>query len=342
MDRLRAFTLPLARPLETASGTIESRRGFLVRVGADPPGTGEATPLPGWTEPLEASRTALRSVLPELEADADIVPESLQRTPAARHAVSLAVADRRARRDRRPLYRSLGGDRRVDTLPVNATLGDGSVGRTVREAQAAIGAGFACLKVKVGARSVDRDVDRVAAVRDAVGPDVDLRVDANGVWTRAQGRRAVDAFTDLGVSVIEQPLDPADLEGHAALRDGPAAIAIDESLASVDPADVMDAGAADALVLKPMVLGGIDRARAAGIEAGRRGIDTIVTTTVDGVVARTAAVHLAASLPDPLPSGLATADRLAADLAPDPAPVSDGRIVVPQTNGSGVSGAWDA
>jgi len=63
-------------------------------------------------------------------------------------------------------------------------------------------------------------------------------------------------------------------------------------------------------------------------------VDPVVTTTVDGVVARTAAVHVAAAIPDVAPCGLATAELLAEDLGPDPAPVDDGRISVPQSRDS--------
>jgi len=87
-----------------------------------------------------------------------------------------------------------------------------------------------------------------------------------------------------------------------------------------------------------MALGGVDRARQAALEAREAGVEPVVTTTIDAVVARTAALHLAASVPDLPACGLATADRLAEDLAPDPAPVEDGRMAVPDAPGHGVEG----
>jgi L-alanine-DL-glutamate epimerase-like enolase superfamily enzyme len=86
--------------------------------------------------------------------------------------------------------------------------------------------------------------------------------------------------------------------------------------------------------VRPMVLGLHLRGPAA---ARRAGVTAVVTTTVDAAVARTAAVHLAASLGDVPACGLSTAERLDADLAPDPAPVRDGAITVPQTRGHGVT-----
>jgi len=91
-----------------------------------------------------------------------------------------------------------------------------------------------------------------------------------------------------------------------------------------------------------MALGGVDRARDAAVRARGAGATPVVTTTVDAVVARTAAVHLAASLAPVAPCGLATGDRLERDLTADPAPVSDGAIRVPQLPGIGPTGAWSA
>jgi L-alanine-DL-glutamate epimerase-like enolase superfamily enzyme len=115
-------------------------------------------------------------------------------------------------------------------------------------------------------------------------------------------------------------------------------VALDESLAGSAPERLLDADAADVLVLKPMALGGVDRAREVALAARERGVDAVVTTTIDAVVARTGAVHLAASLPDVRPCGLATAGLLGADLAPDPAPVEDGRIAVPEGKGNVAGG----
>lgn len=342
---LRPFSLPLSEPLVTSAGRIERRDGVLVHVeGSDGvTGLGEATPLPGWTEPLEDCERALEAAVDRIAEDGPCSAlATLSETPAARHGLSLALADREARRDDRPLYRVLGGERRVESVPVNATIGDGSIDETVEAADAAIDAGFACLKVKVGARPVSDDVDRLTAVHEAVDAETTLRADANGAWDRRQARTAFDEFANLGVEYVEQPLPADDLDGLAALQGGPVGVALDESLAREDPARVIEMGAADVLVVKPMVLGGLDRARSVTTAALDAGLGAVVTTTIDALVARTAAVHLAASLPDPAPAGLATADRLGDDLGADPAPVVDGRIRVPETAGHGVEleGPW--
>jgi len=335
---IEPFTVQLAQPLETAARTITEREGFLVFVEHDgEQGVGEATPLPGWTEPYDDCRRAVvRAAEIAEELDWGIALARTENAPAARHALALALAEARARRVDGPLYRHLDGDRFVASVPVNATLGDADPATTADAAERAIEEGFDCLKVKVGARSVTADTERLRAVRDRVGDGVELRADANGAWDREQARGAVEAFAPLGVAYVEQPLPAADLGGHAALRGGPVGVALDESLRDHSVEEILDSGAADVLVVKPMVAGGPDRARQAAIAARRAGVDAVVSTTVDAVVARTGAVHVAASLPDLGPCGLATGSMLVADLSPDPAPVVDGAIEVPQERGLGL------
>jgi o-succinylbenzoate synthase len=352
---LRPFAFDLASPLSTAAGDIETREGLLVRVDpGDATGVGEATPLPGWTESPAECRAAL-------ERARDEGTQPGPETPAARHGVTLAYRDAFARRAGRSVAASLARDRAgtatgddhgsAATVPANATVGDGRVGDTVAAAEAAVDSGYRTVKLKVGARAVDEDIERVRAVADAVAAGNEdagdrklaLRVDANGAWDRPTAQRALADLEGL-VEYVEQPLPADDIAGHAALRGVGAPVALDESLTRYGIGGVIAAGAADAVVLKPMALGGPSRALAAGRAAAQAGIDPVVTTTIDAAVARTAAVHVAAALPggDERAHGLATAGLLAGDVvAEDPVPVLDGRIVVPSASGL-ASDAFDS
>lgn len=327
------FALDLAAPLATATGTVERREGFLVRATLDgTEGVGEATPLPPWTEPLSACRDALDALPAAPEAARDAVDPT--ETPAAAHGVELAVLDARSRAAGVPLAEQLTSGGTASSVPVNATVGDADPDDTAAAAQAAVERGFGTIKVKVGARGVAADGERLRAVREAVGPTVEFRADANGGWTRDEADRALEVLASVGVAYVEQPLPPADLAGLADLRGGPVAIAADESLATHSLDAVLDAGAADAVVLKPMPLGGPARTVAAAERARRADVTPVVTTTIDAVHARTAAVHVAAALRDPPACGLATASMLASDLAADPAPVAAGEIRVPDGPGN--------
>ncbi|MEF8850848.1 MAG: o-succinylbenzoate synthase [Haloarculaceae archaeon] len=338
---IEPFSLPLSSPLDTASGAVDRREGFLVMYDhRGVTGVGESTVLPGWTESLDECREALDRALAVGTDDRHseaLLTMDADEVPAARHGFATALVDADARADGVPLYRWFDGDSRVRRVPVNATVGDDDVEGTVTAAETAVTAGFDCLKLKVGARELDADVARLRAIREAVGPDVTLRADANGVWDRETARLAVEKFAALDVAYVEQPLAAEDLSGLADLRGGPVDVAVDESLVEHRVADVLDADAADVLICKPMVLGGPGNAHTLAMRARDLGVEPVVTTTIDAVVARTAAVHVAGAIPDVRPCGLATADLLAADLGPDPAPVADGSVAVPQDPGLGVT-----
>lgn len=341
----RSFSLSLVDPLETASGTIDSRDGFLVRVTREDGavGYGEATPLPGWTESLADCEAALERARSALDSGTeDDVLEAVDEAVAARYGVSLALADLEASSESIPLYRYYSPDALVARVPVNATVGDGSTEETVAAARDAVERGFGCCKLKVGRRSVEMDVERMRRVREAVGPEIELRADANGAWDYEEALEAIEAFDDLEVSLVEQPLPAGALEGHADLRGRGVGIGLDEGLLEHGVDAICEAQAADAVVLKPMALGGLDIAQQVATWVDQLGVTPLVTTTIDGVVARAGAVHLAASLPDPPPCGLATGDLLAEDLGRDPVLFENGAAVVPQAKGLGVEGVWEA
>lgn len=333
----REFSLPLSSPLDTAAGTIERREGIAVRLGTDPAGVGEATPLPGWTESLSECEEALDAVADtDPDTDLDVALAGLDGRPAARHGLSLALLDGTARERGTPLYGHLGGDP-IEEVAVNATVGDAPAEETATAAREAAADGFGTVKCKVGVRPVAEDAARIRAVREALGPDPAIRLDANGGWTREQAARALDALAEFDVEYVEQPLEPDDVAGHRELS-SPVPIALDESLAGRTPEEIEAiADAADVFVLKPMALGGVDRV----VELGRRLERVVVTTTIDAVLARTGAIHAAAALDVERACGLATADLLAEDLASDPAPVRDGSASVPQGPGLGTAGPWE-
>lgn len=335
---IQEFSVRLASPLETARGTIDAREGFLVRVETDGlSGLGEATPLVGWTESSDECREGLdRAQTVARELDWGVALGKLE-APAARHGLSLALAEGRANARDQPLYKSLADDERTaETVPVNATLGADEPTALAERASVAVEEGYSAVKIKVGTNGVEEDIERVRAVRNAVGDNVELRVDANGAWTHEQASTAIEGLAALDVAYVEQPLPTAELSSHASLRGNGVDIALDESLVTHDVADIIATNAADVIVLKPMVLGGPDRAVEAARACREAGIDPVVSTTIDAVVARVGAVHVAAAIPDVRACGLATGGRLATDLARDPAPIDDGEITVPQAAGLGI------
>jgi O-succinylbenzoate synthase len=185
-------------------------------------------------------------------------------------------------------------------------------------------AGYRCVKVKVG---YPGDVDVVAAVRDAVGPAVALRVDANGAWDLDTAVARLGALSRYGIELAEQPV--ASIADLARVRRRVAVpVAADECVRSVaDAQRVRALDAADAVVLKVQPLGGV---RAALDVAEAAGLPAIPTSMMETSVGIAAGLALAAALDDlPYACGLATGALLPADVTREPlTPSADGRMRV--------------
>lgn len=156
-------------------------------------------------------------------------------TSLALAAVDTALWDLRCKRAGEPLWQVAGGFRRK--VPLYDTEGGWlhlSTDELVRGALASQAAGWPGVKLKVGKPRVDQDVERLRAVRDAVGPALDIMVDANQSMTHAEARRRAAAFEPLGLSWFEEPLPADDVAGHVALaRSTSIPIAVGESMYSV-------------------------------------------------------------------------------------------------------------
>ncbi|HEY2508837.1 MAG TPA: o-succinylbenzoate synthase [Streptosporangiaceae bacterium] len=210
-------------------------------------------------------------------------------------------------------------------VPVNVTVP--AVGP---EQAHAIVAGSACrtAKVKVAepGQALADDIARVEAVRDAIGPDGRVRVDANGLWDVAAATAALAALSRFGLEYAEQPC--ATLGELAELRrqvDVP--LAADESIRRAeDPIAVRAAGAADIIVLKAQPLGGV---RTALRIAEACELPVVVSSAIDTSIGLAAGVALAAALPElPYACGLATMSLLAGDVTADPLAEADGELPV--------------
>jgi L-alanine-DL-glutamate epimerase-like enolase superfamily enzyme len=334
----RRRTLALARPLHTAYGAIAERDIVLVEIGdGELVGHGEAAPLPAYdgvsverVEHALALYTAALAQAGELSgARALEICREADPLPSALAAVDIALWDLAARAREEPIA-ALLCESPAPGVAVNATLSADGTDAAASEAAAAARAGFTCVKVKVGTGD---DAGRVAAVRAAVGPDVALRLDANGAWSVPQAVRALDSLARWEIELAEEPVHG--LAAIRALRERVAvSLAIDET-AGEDGA--LASGAAHAVCLKLSRCGGISGLLAAAALVRASGAQPYLASTLDGPVGIAAALHAAAALSSagPLPHcGLATL-RLFADLE-DPLPARAGAIALPTGPGLGI------
>ncbi|WP_091500712.1 o-succinylbenzoate synthase [Microbacterium sp. cf332] len=216
-----------------------------------------------------------------------------------------------------------------DTVAVNATVPAVDAGRVA--AVLARFDGCRTVKVKVAERGqvLADDVARVHAVRDALGPEGRIRVDANGGWNLDEAEHALHALAEFDLEYAEQPCasvpELAELRRRVHYMGIP--IAADESVRkAADPLAVARAGAADLLVIKAQPLGGVRRALAIVAEAG---LPAVVSSALDTSVGLSMGVALAASLPDlDFDCGLGTASLLERDVAASPLRPAAGALPV--------------
>ena len=180
---------------------------------------------------------------------------------------------------------------------------------------------------------------RVAAVREAVGSRVALRLDFNGSLPGGRAADVLAVVAGYDIEYAEQPLAPsAGAEALAHLRwTGPVPVAADEAVRDVGSARVLlDTGAVDALVVKPARVGGLRQAEAIIELATAASVPVTVSTLFESGVGLAGAVHLAATAPGPQAHGLATGQLLESDLLVTSLAIGGGRVAVPAGPGLGV------
>jgi o-succinylbenzoate synthase len=348
--RLLPYRLPLRDPWPTAEGEASERQGVILALldSGGRVGLGDAAPLPGFgLESLPSSLAALRSGVRRLiglpaeaflEAAENLAGlAAFAATPAARHAVDLALHDLAAQLARTSIARLLGGEEALDSVAVNATVPRVDAARAAALAREAVLAGAPAIKVKVGG-ALTQDLARVRAVREAAGNGIALRLDANQAWSEAEALEAMAALAVYDLEYVEQPVAAGDVEALARLRRaGIARVAADEAATGLRAVRrLLDAGAADVLILKPMALGGLHAAREAAALARSRGVQVVVTSLLESAVGRTGALHLAASLGGSHAHGVATGSALLSDVAAAPE-MAGGALAVPRGPGLGVA-----
>ena len=153
-------------------------------------------------------------------------------TSLALAAIDTALWDLKCRRANQPLWKCAGGAK--DAVPVYTTEGGWlhhPLAQLVDEAVAAKARGFRGAKLKVGKPSIAEDLRRLVAVREAVGDDFEVMVDANQAFTVSEALRRAHAYAPAGLAWLEEPLPAEDLAGHVELAaKAPMPIAVGESL----------------------------------------------------------------------------------------------------------------
>ena len=279
----------------------------------------------------------------DLSAAAAAVQRVVARNFGAKAAVDAALHDLVAQAEGTSVAALLGsgadGIRQV--LTTDVTLSAGAADALADTARARVSDGFRTLKMKVGT-DASTDVQRVASVRDAVGPDVAIRLDANQGWTREEAVQVIRALevADLGVELVEQPVVADDVEGLAWVRErvGLPVMADESCYGPYDLERIIRLGAADLVNVKLAKCGSLAVGRDMLRRAHDVGLGTIVGSMMESHVGVGAAAAVVAAEPTTAVSDLDAAWWSVASPVVGGISYCGNEVHVPASDGFGISG----
>lgn len=300
-------SLPLRHPFKTALRTVNAVDDVVVKITADTGdvGYGEAPPTAVITGDTTGSiecavRDFIRPSLIGMEIEnLDGIMARLHtcilKNTSAKAAVDMAVYDLYGKRFGAPVYQLLGGARK--SFETDITISVNPIEEMVSDSLEALRRGYRILKIKVG-KEGKRDVERIAAIRSAVGKDALIRVDANQGWDARQSVAIISAMEDKGLDIelVEQPVNAHDIAGmkYVTQRVQTPILADEAVFSPADAVEIIREGAADLINIKLMKTGGIHEALKICDVAEIYGVECMVGCMLESRLSVAAAAHLAA------------------------------------------------
>ena len=301
-------SIPLVTPFKTAMRTVNAVNDIVVKITADDgqAGYGEAPPTAVITGDTKGS---IRCAIEEFIAPAITGMEidnldgimgklhgCILKNTSAKAAVDMAIYDLFAKSCKKPLYQILGGNKKE--IETDLTISVNPVEEMVSDSLKAVSEGFHILKIKVGKEGI-QDIERIKAIRQAVGPKIRLRIDANQGWSPKQAVKIITSLEDLGIEMdlVEQPVAAHDFEGMKYVTSHVyTPILADETVFSTDDAiRICQERAADLINIKLMKTGGIYQALKICAVAENYGVECMTGCMLESKIAVSAAAHLSAA-----------------------------------------------
>jgi len=300
-----SFDVPLVEPFRISIGTMYAANDVLVRITTDSGlyGIGEACPFPPITGETQDSNIAAARAIREILLDKDPlnieglidgIGNIVHANPSAVAAFDMALYDLMGKVAGLPLYKLLGGYR--SSFETDLTTGLNTPEKMAASVKESLALGYRQIKIKVG-EDPDLDLRRVQAVRQAIGPEVKLRIDANQGWSVSQAISALKRMEPYQVEFCEQPVKDSDIYGLRQVRtQSPVPIMADESLfGPADAIKLIKEEACDYFNIKLMKAGGILNSLKIAHVAAAANIKCMVGCMLETRLGLTAAAHLVAS-----------------------------------------------
>lgn len=300
-----------ARYMLTALGWHTESKYLLVRVCTDDgrEGIGEATATPNWSgETIWGAKAIVDQVLAPVVVGcdpADIVELDRRMDKACRHnwfaksAIEMACWDLQGKALNKPVYELLGGPVRPLTVRCRFSMGAYEPDRARARALELVDEGFQTIKVKVGG-DAQTDITRVRTVREAIGPDRDLTIDANCGWDVDTAIHCVNALSDCRIALNEQPTPDGDYAGLARCRreTKPPVMADDIVFDMSHAKELIRNECCDLISVYPGKNGGIRKSKAIVEFAGQHGVACSIGSNLEWDIGTAAMAHLVVACPN--------------------------------------------
>lgn len=357
-------TFPLRIPLKparrmiTALGQHIVSDYVLVRVGTDAgiEGIGEATVMPRWSgETVWSARTAIDHLFAPavLGADPLDIAEVDRRMDLtcrhnwfARSAIEMACWDIAGKAAGKPVYELLGGPARDLSVRCRFSMGAYEPDRARNRAKELVEEGFTTIKVKVGGPAA-KDLERVRIVRETIGPELDIVIDANCGWDVDTAIHCVNALEPLRLSLVEQPTPDGDFSGIARLRRSvkPPVMADDMCFDMIDAEELVRHEGCDVISVYPGKNGGIGRSKQIVEFAGKNGIACSIGSNLEWDVGTAAMAHLVVGCPnmqvEKFPGDMLGPEYHEVRVVKNPIDISGPIVTITNRPGLGVDVDWD-
>ena len=308
IQQIEVYTVRLRyrEPFRIAPAASTESHNVIVKIVTDygVVGWGESSPSKRVTgETPETVVRTLDKIAPRLigecplriERDVELMDSIVEGNPAAKACVDMALHDILGKTACKPLFMLIGGYR--TEVMTDITLSIKSPREMAKDAVKAVKKGFEALKVKVGVNPAE-DVERVKKIREAIGSETELRVDANQGWTVRQAIEVLNKMEKFKIQFAEQPVSAENLGGLKRVRENsPIPIMADESIHS--PADALrliEAEAVDMINIKLMKSGGILKGKKIASVAEAAGVPCMVGCMGESEIGIVAGAHLAAGV----------------------------------------------
>lgn len=348
--RIGKVSIPLKKTFKTALRQVDSAEDIIIKVIADTDevGYGNAPPTAVITgDSQESVVAAIRDTIgpkiigmdvDHLEEIMTTIDSAMLHNHSAKAAVDIAVYDLFGKKYQIPLYKLFGGYR--SELTTDLTISLNQPDEMVRDSQEAVAQGYTDLKLKVG-NDPELDIKRVKAIRDAVGDNVKIRLDANQGWNPKEAVRTIRRFEDMGINIelIEQPVKAHDFQGLKYVTDHVETdIMADESaFGTYEVFELLAMRACDLINIKLMKAGGLHNALKIANFAETVGVQCMMGCMLESKVGITASASIAAAKKIITRADLDAAVLLAKDPVVGGVSFDRNRIILSDSPGLGIT-----